>query len=96
MSGKTALLLVDCQEDYLARDGLQPPRDTLVASIATALEEAWMQKAVSYARSQMALNGASQERMAGANEFIEILTALPEEQKPPQEPPDKSALTSYA
>ena len=64
--------------------------------LATALEEAWMQKAVSYARSQMALNGASQERMAGANEFIEILTALPEEQKPPQEPPDKSALTSYA
>ena len=45
MSGKTALLLVDCQEDYLARDGLQPPRDTLIAAIAETLEaaraEAW-------------------------------------------------------
>jgi alpha-ketoglutaric semialdehyde dehydrogenase len=40
VSGKTALLLVDCQEDYLDREGLQPPRETLVASIADALATA--------------------------------------------------------
>lgn len=40
MSGKTALLLVDCQEDYFARDGLQPAREPLVAAIAAALEAA--------------------------------------------------------
>ena len=57
--------------------------------------EAWMQKAVSYARSQMALNGASQEKIAGANEFIEILTQLPVEEQPPKDAPDKSALPSY-
>ena len=63
--------------------------------LSVALEEAWLQKAVSYARSQMALNGASQEKIAGANEFIEILTQLPVEEKPPKEAPDKSALPSY-
>lgn len=36
---RTALLLIDLQEDYLARPGLQPPRATLVASIAAALAE---------------------------------------------------------
>lgn len=40
MSGKTALLLVDCQEDYLARDGLQPARESLITSIAAALAAA--------------------------------------------------------
>ena len=39
-SGTTALLLVDCQEDYFARDGLQPPRETLVAAISDALAAA--------------------------------------------------------
>jgi acyl-CoA reductase-like NAD-dependent aldehyde dehydrogenase/nicotinamidase-related amidase len=38
--GTTAFLLVDCQEDYLARDGLQPPREVLVAAIAEALNAA--------------------------------------------------------
>ena len=37
---RTALLLVDLQEDYLARPGLLPPRDSFVASIADALADA--------------------------------------------------------
>lgn len=37
---RTALLLVDLQEDYLARPGLVPPRDSLIANIATALADA--------------------------------------------------------
>ena len=36
----TALLLVDLQEEYLARPGLVPPRETLIANVATALAEA--------------------------------------------------------
>ncbi len=35
-----ALLLVDLQEEYLARPGLVPDRDTLVASVAFALAQA--------------------------------------------------------
>ena len=31
-SGHAALLLVDLQHDFLARDGLQPSADTLVAT----------------------------------------------------------------
>ncbi len=37
---RAALLLIDLQEDYLARPGLQPPRDMLIASIAEALAAA--------------------------------------------------------
>ena len=37
---RTALLLVDLQEDYLARPGLVPPRETLIANIAAALADA--------------------------------------------------------
>ena len=37
---RTALLLIDLQEEYLARPGLQPPRADLVASVAAALAEA--------------------------------------------------------
>jgi acyl-CoA reductase-like NAD-dependent aldehyde dehydrogenase/nicotinamidase-related amidase len=40
VSEVTALLLVDCQEDYFARDGLLPGRATLVAAIAEALAAA--------------------------------------------------------
>jgi acyl-CoA reductase-like NAD-dependent aldehyde dehydrogenase len=40
VSGTTALLLVDCQEDYFGRVRLHPPRDTLVEAIAAALAEA--------------------------------------------------------
>lgn len=40
MTATTALLLVDCQEDYLSRDGLSPPRQELVAAIAGALAAA--------------------------------------------------------
>lgn len=37
---RIALLLVDLQEEYLARPGLVPPRETLIANIATALADA--------------------------------------------------------
>lgn len=40
MSATTALLLVDCQQDYLARDGLLPSREVLVEAIAAALAQA--------------------------------------------------------
>ena len=40
MTGTTAFLLVDCQEDYLSRLGLAPPRSELVAAIAEALAAA--------------------------------------------------------
>ena len=60
MSGTTALLLVDCQEDYLARDGLQPPREELVAAIAEALEaargEGWP---VVHVRTRVSADGAN-------------------------------------
>src|SRR4029079_17389682 len=36
-SGHAALLLVDLQHDFLARDGLQPSADTLVARVADLL-----------------------------------------------------------
>ena len=37
---RSALLLIDLQQDYLARSGLQPPRAILVAAIATELTDA--------------------------------------------------------
>ena len=37
---KSALLLIDLQEEYLARPNLVPPRATLIASIAAALADA--------------------------------------------------------
>ena len=37
---RSALLLIDLQDDYLARSGLTPPRAELVATIATALAQA--------------------------------------------------------
>ncbi len=40
MSDRTALLLVDCQNDFLDRAGLTPPRDALLRSIAAALDDA--------------------------------------------------------
>jgi acyl-CoA reductase-like NAD-dependent aldehyde dehydrogenase/nicotinamidase-related amidase len=59
VSGKTALLLVDCQEDYFARDGLQPPRGTLLAAIAAALDEARRQGwPVFHVRTRVSADGA--------------------------------------
>jgi acyl-CoA reductase-like NAD-dependent aldehyde dehydrogenase/nicotinamidase-related amidase len=40
VSEVTALLLVDCQEDYFAREGLHPRRAALIAAIAEALAAA--------------------------------------------------------
>ena len=59
MSRTTALLLVDCQEDYFARDGLLPPRESLIASIAGALEAARaMGWPVIHVRTRVAADGA--------------------------------------
>ena len=75
---KTALLLVDCQEDYFARDGLQPPRAILVAAIAAALDEARRQGwSVFHVRTRVAADGAdamphrreSPEAVAGSAGF---------------------------
>lgn len=40
MTAKTALLLIDVQEDFLARPGLTPDRATLVATLSAMLEHA--------------------------------------------------------
>ena len=59
MSRTSALLLVDCQEDYFARDGLLPPRESLIAAIAGALEavraNGWP---VFHVRTRVAADGA--------------------------------------
>ena len=59
MSDTPALLLVDCQEDYLSRDGLAPPRETLVGAIAEALAAA-RQKGwpVLHVRTRVAADGS--------------------------------------
>jgi acyl-CoA reductase-like NAD-dependent aldehyde dehydrogenase/nicotinamidase-related amidase len=76
VSQTTALLLVDCQEDYLARDGLLPSRDVLVASIAHALDAARRQGwTVVHVRTRVAADGsdamphrrASPEAVAGTS-----------------------------
>ena len=59
MSRTTALLLVDCQEDYLARHGLLPPRETLIPAIAGALEAARAKRwPVFHVRTRVAADGA--------------------------------------
>lgn len=59
MTATTALLMVDCQEDYLSRDGLTPPRHELVAAIAEALatarDAAWP---VFHVRTRVAVDGS--------------------------------------
>ena len=73
MSGTTALLLVDCQEDYFARDGLQPPRETLVAAIFDALAAArakgWP---IFHVRTRVAKDGSdAMPHRRGAPEAVE-------------------------
>lgn len=73
MSGLTALLLVDCQEDYLARDGLQPPREMLVTAIAEMLEaaraNAWP---VIHIRTRVSADGSdAMPHRRGAPEVVE-------------------------
>jgi hypothetical protein len=55
--------------------------------------EVWFGKCVTYARAQLAADGLSAERLAGANAFIEVLTTLADEQKPLEGPPDKQLKT---
>lgn len=59
MNGKTALLLVDCQQDYFDRDGLQPSRQILIAAIAAALASARGQGwPVVHVRTRVAADGS--------------------------------------
>ncbi len=44
MSGRTALILIDCQNDFLDRAGLTPPRDILLQNISAALADARVQR----------------------------------------------------
>lgn len=62
--------------------------------LSVLVGEGWFQKAVTYARAEMAAGGISAERLEGANRFIETLTTLADEQKPMEGPPDKQ-LKSY-
>lgn len=76
MSGATALLLVDCQEDYFARDGLQPPRETLVAAIAEALVAARAQGwPVLHIRTRVSADGA--DAMPHRREAPEAIAGSP-------------------
>lgn len=56
--------------------------------------EGWFQRAIVYARAELSANGVSAERLAGANQLLEVLTTLADEQKPMEGPPDKQ-LKSY-
>ncbi len=58
MNRSTAFVLIDCQEDFLARPGLVPDRDTLVAQIAVALRSARAQgMRVAHVRTSSGSNG---------------------------------------
>lgn len=63
--------------------------------LALIVHEAWFERSIVYARAELSANGISAERLAGANQFLEILTTLADEQKPLESPPDKQ-LISYA
>ena len=72
MTAATALLLVDCQEDYLSRDGLTPPRGDLVAAIADALAAArakgWP---VIHVRTSAGANGGAMPHRQAAPEAVD-------------------------
>jgi acyl-CoA reductase-like NAD-dependent aldehyde dehydrogenase/nicotinamidase-related amidase len=83
VSQTTALLLVDCQEDYLARDGLLPPRDALVASIAGALDAARKQGwPVVHVRTRVAADGS--DAMPHRQSAPEVVSGTPGAE-PPEE-----------
>ena len=83
MSGATALLLVDCQEDYLAREGLQPPREALIAAIAEALETARVSGwPVIHVRTRVAADGA--DAMPHRRGHPEVVEGTPGAEAPPE------------
>jgi len=58
-----------------------------------ALGEAWLQHAISAALAEMAAKGLT-DGLVGANQFLEILSKLPEEDAPAKREPDPN-LPSY-
>lgn len=62
--------------------------------LALTVNEAWFEKAVTYSLAELSSRGISDERLQGANLFIETLTTLADEEKPIEGPPDKH-LASY-
>jgi acyl-CoA reductase-like NAD-dependent aldehyde dehydrogenase len=76
---RTALLLVDLQEDYLARPGLVPPREQLVASIAHALAIA---RAAGEPVFHVRTNGS--EPMPHRREAPEVVAGTPGAEPPPE------------
>lgn len=76
------------------RDLFQKLHKEDVKALALAVNESWMQRAITYTLADLSSRGLSAERLAGANQFIETLTTLADEQKPMESPPDKS-LKSY-
>nr|WP_283938568.1 aldehyde dehydrogenase family protein [Sphingomonas alba] len=83
--------MVDCQEDYLARESLQPPRGTLIAAIAETLEAARTQGwPVVHVRTRVAADGSgAMPHRRGAPEAVDGTpgaAAPPELQERPGEP----------
>lgn len=62
--------------------------------LAVMVNEGYFQKAVTYTLAELSSRGLSNEKLQGANYFIEVLTTLADEQKPMEGPPDKQ-LKSY-
>ncbi len=65
------------------------------AKLALAVNESWMQRAITYTLADLSSRGLSNEQLNGANTFVEALTTLADEPKPAPELPDKSQLRSY-
>jgi len=65
------------------------------AKLAAAVNESWMQRAITYTLADLSSRGLSNEQLNGANTFIDVLTSLADEPKEPAQMPEKSQLISY-
>jgi hypothetical protein len=65
------------------------------AKLAAAVNESWLQRAITYACAELSSQGVSDQQLAGVNRFIDVLTSLADEPKEPAQMPDKSQLKSY-
>lgn len=64
-------------------------------ALVLLVNEPWFARAVTYAYSALACNGATTEKLDGAELLIGELKAMTEEEKEAPIMPDKSALASY-
>lgn len=83
MSGKTALLLVDCQEDYFARDGLHPARAQLVSSISETLKAA-RSKGWPVFHIRTRVSADKSDAMPHRSEASEVIEGTPGFEPPPE------------